>query len=61
MVCRTMCKTLVAQTLPTLEYEADAMVPIEHVKPSLHMTTYVDTMVHKARKEGITQPQETKK
>lgn len=56
---RTMCKTMTTQELLTLKYEADAVIPMENAKPSQRMAAPIDTMVRKARKEGITQSEET--
>lgn len=54
-----MCKMLTAHALPKLKYEVDALIHMEHAKPSPCIVAPVDTMVYEARKEGITQPQET--
>jgi len=53
-----MRKTLTTQALPKLKYEANVVIPMEHVKPSPRTVAPIDTMVHKARKGGIMQPQE---
>jgi len=51
---RTMYKTLTTWALPKLKYEADAIIPMEHAKPSPHIVGPIDTMVCEARKQGIT-------
>jgi len=47
------------KALPKLKYEAEAIIPMEHTKPSPRIAVAVDTMVYEAWNEGITQPQET--
>jgi len=56
---RTLYKTLTAQALSKPKYEAKVVIPMEGEKLSLCITAPIDTMVHNARKEGITQQQET--
>lgn len=56
---RTMWKTLTARALPKLKYEAEAVIAMEHAKPSLRIAAIIDTMVPEAWKGGIMQPQET--
>jgi len=51
---RTMCKTPTTWALPTLKYEAETVIPIEHAKPRPHTVAPVDTMVREARKGRIT-------
>jgi len=51
---RTMCKTLTTRTLLKLKYEAVVIVPIKYAKPSPRRVVPIDTIVHKAWKEGIT-------
>lgn len=48
---RIMCKTLTTQALLKLNYEAGALVSVEHAKMSPHITTPIDTMVHTNRNE----------
>jgi len=53
---RTMCKTLTRGELPKLKYEVEVLIPMEHAKPSMSIEALVDTIVHEAQKELMTQP-----
>jgi len=50
---RIVYKTLTTWAPPKLKYEANAVIPMEHEKPSPCIVTPVDTMVRGAWKEGI--------
>lgn len=52
---RTMCKTLHAQALLKLKYEAGDVIPMEHAKPSSCIAAPVDMIVREALNKGITQ------
>ena len=58
---RTMCKTLTVQELPKLKYEAGAVIPMEHVKPSPCLIAPIDTTISAAWKERITHLQEAER
>lgn len=51
---RIMRRTLTMEAHPKLKYEEDAIIHMEHAKPSPRIVVPVDTMVREAWKEGIT-------
>ncbi len=50
---RTMCKKLVEQKPPRLEYGVNAVIPIEYKMPSPHIAALVDMTAHGALEEWI--------
>lgn len=50
---------MIVQALTNLKYDEVAVIPMEHVNPSLCIVALVDTTVHEAQNKGITQLRET--
>ena len=57
---RKMCKKLMEQMPPRLEYGVNVVIPIEYKMPSPRIETPIDMTARGALKEGIAQLNESK-